>query len=76
MARVRDREEIQAPRTFAHLEGYPPLEGENLQQYLERINPILDKAVRKKPVGPDMRWLYGMLALWLVVAAALIYSLI
>lgn len=42
-------EEIEDPKVFCHLAGHPPLEGETMRQYLERVVPLIGKNQPKEP---------------------------
>lgn len=64
-------EDVETPTTFCHLDGYPPLPGENLKQYLERVNPMLDAKVREKE--RQEAWPHNW-PLWLLLVAIAIAS--
>lgn len=70
MTSTRNREETEAPKVFAHLDGYPPEPGENLQQYLARISPMLDTKVRRAEASSNSAWrfIWGLLVLATIIS--------
>lgn len=48
-------EDIEDPKVFCHLAGHPPLEGENMRQYLERVTPLLGREHQQKEEARDRK---------------------
>lgn len=72
-------EEIEDPKVFCHLAGHPPLEGETMRQYLERVTPLLGKD-QLNPTKEKKPWpVWATMIFWFLmgyVAAQLLMAII